>query len=141
MTHKTTIQKHKRDNAWHCLMKYHPELISSLKHDIIKTNSMKNKSEKEDNYNDCLNFVLSSLSPYPSRPISDNKELSIMKQVASSMVEAMEENVLTENEASAVLEFLASKFIERRFGIMMQCIFDIDSSEVCNFKGLRGVIK
>ena len=71
------------------------------------------------------NCFLAALSPCPERLLAKGKDLAAMKRIVVSVMEAMEEGVLTESEANALLEFMAAKFVVRRFGALLHNVSDV----------------
>lgn len=85
-----------------------------------------------------VNLVLATLSPNPERSLSRGSDLRMMKSVVTSVHQAMEEDILSESEANALIEFLVARFIERRFGLILQKVFDAESARTYTFRGIRG---
>jgi hypothetical protein len=85
--------------------------------------------------------VYAALSHCPEKLLSRGKDLDVMKRAVSSIVEATQEDILTQEEADAVLEFLAEKFVERRFASLMHHVFDIGPGNLYTFKKFRGEFK
>ena len=63
-----------------------------------------------------VQYWLSFLSPRQAaaeKPLS--RELQLVARTVASITEAQESQILTKDEAEAVVQFILSKFIERRF--------------------------
>jgi hypothetical protein len=88
-----------------------------------------------------MDWLLAALSPSPSRLFSASKDLSIMKRAVSSIIDATEEAILTENEAEALINFLATKFVEHRFGAVLESVFDVGSPSRYTLRALQGTLK
>lgn len=85
-----------------------------------------------------VDYFLTALSPSPERSLAKGKDLDAMKKALSSIYEAAEEDILTESEANALVEFMVSKFIERRFNVVLRNVFDVETSHKYTFRGLKG---
>lgn len=88
-----------------------------------------------------VNYFLTALSPSQERSLAKDKDLDVMKKALSSIYEATEEDILTESEANALVEFMVSKFIERRFNVVLRNVFDVETSHKYTFRGLKGRVR
>ena len=64
-----------------------------------------------------------------------------MKRAISSIIEATQQDILTETEAEALIEFLATKFVQRRFDAVFYHVFDVGSPDRYSFRHVRGTVK
>lgn len=84
---------------------------------------------------------MSAFVACPERSLSENKDLDVMNKAISALVEATEENILTEAESNALLQFLVSKFVERRFCVTLNRVFEPEARGEYSFRGIRGTLK
>ena len=84
--------------------------------------------------------VLSSLSTTKKPELLKSDDIAVINKIFSSVYEALEEKILNESEAKAVIEFITSKFVERRLNLILQEMFDIEKSNKYSFKGIVGKI-
>lgn len=109
----------------------------SHSHGIPPMNPDKEKSPQTEQI---FNYFLAALSPSPEQVLSKGKDFQVIKKALISVYEAMEENILSESEANALIEFLVSKFVERRFDVILNNVFDVGSSHKYTFHGIRGEV-
>ena len=63
--------------------------------------------------------LLSALSPTrPYAPPVLSKDLERVNRVVTALMQAVEDEVLTDEEADAVIGFVAERFIARRFDVL-----------------------
>ncbi len=55
--------------------------------------------------------------------LENNSNALAKKNAVASIVEVQKQNVLTKSEANALVEFVMSKFVERRFDDYMKTVF------------------
>ena len=84
---------------------------------------------------------LAALSPDPGHIRAKGHDIEFIKRVYSSLLEVMHEGIITESEACALTEFFASKLIERQFDVILQDIFDAESSQEYSFRVISGRAK
>jgi hypothetical protein len=82
-----------------------------------------------------------ALNPLRGKLLSKGRDLDIIKRTAISILELTEEQVLTEQEANALIELLAAKFVQHRFDRIFSNIFDLDISRKYSFHMLTGKVK
>lgn len=129
-----------QDSTWQMLTKAHANWVTSLKQRTNEDDNDRNMTAYIDIPTPSLadNF-LAALSP--SVVLFKGKDWGVMKRLISSTIEAVEEEIITEDEASAVLEYIATKFIARRFDEIMQQVFDSELSHKYSFRGIKGTVK
>lgn len=116
--------------------------LQSISNDAEITSRIEESSEREESQAEQLvSSFLAALSPSPERFLSRENDLEIMKKALSSIYEAMKENVLSESEANALVEHLMAKFIERRFGIILRNVFDVETAQKYAFRGFQGKLR
>lgn len=120
-----------RPNAWRILLsdrdRWDPKAARAVREDKdVASDAPGVLGHAED---ELLDHFFAVLSPSPYRFLSRSKDLSVLKKAISSVVEAMEEGILMENEASALIEFLATKFVQRRFETVLDRAFDVSSRQ------------
>lgn len=70
-----------------------------------------------------LDQIFTSLSPFERAKDTDvNSDLLAVKKAVTGIMEVQRQKVLTKSEASALLEFVISKFVERRFDDYMKAV-------------------
>lgn len=82
---------------------------------------------------DFVTCFIPAISPCPEKTISASKDLRIMKSAIASIAKSVEENILTDREASALLEFITSAFVGRRLDSLFFHVFAIGSFNECRF--------
>ncbi len=125
-------------------------IFSAAKGDWLRAASEKTDSDSENEGSldreqaqaqHLVDYFLAALSPSPERSIDKGRDLDVMKKALSSIYEAVEEDILTESEASALVQFIVSKFIERRFNVILRNVFDVETYHRYTFRGVRGKIR
>lgn len=128
-------------DAWELLNKQQSRWVARLK----KTNSHESfeiaLDDEEDTSSNIVGYIFESLSPCPERHFSSDKDLAVIKKAVSAIIEARDEDILTQTEAGAILEFITQKFVERRFGTIMERVFNAGTPRRYSFRTLRGSIK
>lgn len=86
--------------------------------------------------------VIYALSPWPRPGFPEGRDLEIAKKAMVSVYGAMEEGILSEEEATALINFLASKFVAHRFTQLMAEILGGASPSKewrseCRLRGIR----
>ena len=132
-----TTEKREQKNAWQLFLS---SGISRHGSSHKQRGTGTGESLESDETKQLVDCVIVALSPTPGRVLAKGRDIEVMKRVCLSLLEVMEEGILTEGEASALTEFLASKFIERRFDVIMQDVFDVETSRKC-FRAIRGSTK
>ncbi|MCD4824213.1 MAG: hypothetical protein K8S55_06365 [Phycisphaerae bacterium] len=126
---RTNVLKHFRHN--------HKSWIDGIKKDdedvLSDKYSLNAEQEVGDNF---INYFLASLSPNPQKLLSKDKDFEIIKKTLSSILEAVEEDILTEPEANALLDFVAMKFVESRFEVIFQKVFDVNMAKTYSFRSV-----
>jgi len=70
-----------------------------------------------------VRYFLSALGPVPAESgLSNAKDMANLRKAISSIMKAAEDDVLTEKEADAVIDFISLKFVERRFDDVLKDI-------------------
>ena len=130
--HRTVILSNflKTQNSW----------IAKLRQEN-ETSAEMESAKHEFKSPDLVSCLVAALAPTPQKLLSKSEDLEVMKKALSSIVETMEEQILTEDEASALLEFLATKFVERRFENIIRHVFDVGSTHTYKFQGVKGTTK
>jgi len=82
-----------------------------------------------------------ALSPSRARFHSRGHNLEHIKKAMFTIVDSLEEKILTEPEANMAIEFLASKFVQNRFDDIFFKILDVDKPRTCTFHKITGRVK
>ena len=137
-----TTDKQGQGSAWQLLLSSNISKLGSPRKQGNKGASIGESLEydeaKAEQLVDCF---VAALSPKSERELAKVRDIEVMKRACSALLEVMEESILTESEASALTEFLASKFIERRFDVILQDLFDVKTSRKNSFRVIRGNTK
>jgi hypothetical protein len=78
-----------------------------------------------------FNWVISTLSPVTTQPLPPLRtDLDSFSYIVSQVVEATQENIITDEEAEALTGVLSAAFVQRRVGRVMQRLFSQDKPKV-----------
>lgn len=73
--------------------------------------------DEDQSAREMVRFWLRSLAPNPviSEPMSPSKEYSALQRVIATVLSCVEDDLVNEEEAEALVEVVVAKFIDRRF--------------------------
>jgi len=71
--------------------------------------------QKTPSSRDVVRNFLSALSPTKAAPPILSKDIERLGRVVKSVIQAVDDNILSEEEANAVIEFIGDRFAQRRF--------------------------
>lgn len=100
------------------------ELLQRLR----KVHLVKQKEREETSFKtsarDLVRHFLSALAPAPAEAENPStaKDMENLRKAIGSIMQAAEDDVLTENEANAVINFITERFVERRFDDVLKHI-------------------
>lgn len=102
------------------------ESLRTIRHLSPKIHSRETHWIDENPSTYILDSFLHALSPVnvPARPLSE--DLRSISRLVSIITEAVDENILTKEEAEVLVGALASKFVERRVGRIMSRLFSVE---------------
>ncbi|MHB9027016.1 MAG: hypothetical protein ACYC7E_23010 [Armatimonadota bacterium] len=137
----TQLQLFNTDSStWKLLNTRHAKWVQSLRKDTRQKN-LQEESASSAESSGVLDYYLMALSLNTERPFSFGKDLEIIKKLITATLEAAEEGILSEPEASALVDYIASKFIDRCLTDTIQCVLDRESPHSCSFYSFKGILK
>ena len=94
--------------------------------------------ESPDTYTSHADYFIAMLSPDRLCRLSLGRDLQAMQHLLSSVRKAAEDGIITDDEASALMEFVASRFVERRFDCILSDVFGGESTHRYTFHRVTG---
>lgn len=138
MTTRSEMQQQKsKGNAWCTFVSEHGAWLSSWQGNQTDTTDV-NGSSDERQSDQLISYMLAALAASPERLTSKAKDLEVMKKAMASIYDAMNEDILSEDEASELIDFLAGKFVERRFGNILTNVLNFETSRRYTFRVFTG---
>ncbi len=134
----TTTEDQSQMNAWQHLLSHKDRL---RKENVPSLEGQSTLEIDESKTEVVMDLIMAYFSQQSERKFSEDRELEIMKQAFTSVLEVTEENIITESEASALLGFLTSKFIERRFDYNLRNVFNVKKHGKYRIRGIAGKVK
>jgi len=85
---------------------------------------------ERDSGRECVRAALSALAPQPEKPqVSSNTELNSLRQLVGAISDVASQNVLTHDEADALITFITRRYVERRFDEIFRDVFTHSSED------------
>jgi len=129
--------------SWEVVLEDHRKRITALKRKREGLISDRSALTSTEDYasGQVVHTMLSALAPYPRKTVATTEDFALIRRTGVWIVEAIEEGVLTESEAQALLRFIAARFAERRLDLIMEKFFNVGGEEQRTFRALKGTVK
>ncbi|NLE29658.1 MAG: hypothetical protein GX629_08325 [Phycisphaerae bacterium] len=111
--------------------------------DINLYDDLNQEDEMKTSYGSVQKFYAPTLlaaimgRPCPHQKLSNDIEL--LKKTSTLLNETIRENILTQEEANAIIKFMTEKFVERRFDHILSNILDTETQDEYNFRAVGGL--
>lgn len=103
-------------NQWADYADTNSVVLAAIEKSVEREKEASPKDSNEDFSEQIITDFFAALNPerlHSHQPMS--KELQVLRKVVSTISESRNENILTDEEAAAVLQFILGRFVERRF--------------------------
>jgi hypothetical protein len=147
----TTTKAHKNQNKSILNVSFQPKMDWETILDITNTwnihepisGEKRTEVDEADSSKKVVTAILAGLFSGQIKPLNSfNEDIQVMKRLVKSAVEAKEEEILTQSEAEVLIEFIISKFIERKLQNVLKNISNAnDDFNFGYFKSLKSAIQ
>lgn len=137
-TTKIPLQESKKRKYWEMLAGSKLAQSKSSADSDLKRYWEKKQAEDQEQADRLINYFFNALSPPPEHFLSNGRDIEIMSKALQSIYEIMQEGILSGQETDALIEFLVSKFVKRRFGIILNRALNVKKEYKHTFKTVIG---
>lgn len=131
-------QSTEQDSAWRALLLH----ILPKSERLSRMNVVRcDESSENDPYTSYGTYFFDALSPGRAWATSTEKDLSALGQLFSALQQVVSDKIITDDEAVALMKYVASKFVERRVDCILSDAFGGEPEHRRTFHKIAGSVR